>query len=226
MISSAAAVKKVFAVKDSCSIGKENIICVELLEGIEPNLVHSERNFYTTSSCGVCGKASIASIRTKRPTALELRAPINLDCEILYVLPEKLRLAQHSFDATGGIHAAGLFSLTGELILLREDVGRHNALDKLIGASLSLAIPDLNRHILLLSGRASFELIQKAAMAEIPIVAAIGAPSSLAVELATESKMTLLGFLKENRFNIYISNDNIIIPQPHENKTKGQFHQI
>ncbi|SER83909.1 FdhD protein [Pedobacter rhizosphaerae] len=226
MISSAAAVKKVYAVKDSCSIGKENIICVALIEGVEPNLAQAERNFYTTSSCGVCGKASIASIRTKQPAPLESRVPINLDCEILYGLPEKLRLAQHSFDATGGIHAAGLFTLAGELVMLREDVGRHNALDKLIGSSLSSAIPDLNKHILLLSGRASFELIQKAAMAGISIVAAIGAPSSLAVELATESKMTLLGFLKENRFNIYISNVNIIIPQSHENKTKGQFHQI
>lgn len=201
-----------------CASQKKNIVQVELTENCIPHLMQTDRNFYTTSSCGVCGKSSIQSIRTVSSFS-ELDTPLlSISTTILYGLPGKLRAAQSGFTATGGIHASGLFTLEGELVLLREDVGRHNALDKLIGSALASNLLPLHRYILLLSGRASFELIQKAAMAGISIVAAIGAPSSLAVELASEFDITLLGFLREDRFNIYTSNDRILIPTSHENQ--------
>lgn len=201
-----------------CELNKENIIGVELIEGFIPDLLKSDRNFYTTSSCGVCGKGSIAAIRTVSPYAkCADQQEMTLLPEVLYTLPNQLRAAQQNFAVTGGIHASGLFTMEGELLLLREDVGRHNALDKLIGAALAGDLLPLNQGILLLSGRASFELIQKAAMAGISIVAAIGAPSSLAVELASEFGITLLGFLREDRFNIYTTNERILIPISHEN---------
>jgi len=201
-----------------CELNKENIIGVELIEGFIPDLLKSDRNFYTTSSCGVCGKGSIAAIRTVSPYSNSAdEQEITLLPEVLYTLPDQLRAAQQNFAVTGGIHASGLFTMEGELLLLREDVGRHNALDKLIGAALAGDLLPLNQGILLLSGRASFELIQKAAMAGISIVAAIGAPSSLAVELASEFGITLLGFLREDRFNIYTTNERILIPISHEN---------
>ena len=137
---------------------------------------------------------------------------------MLYRLPTKLEASQDNFSQTGGIHASGLFTLEGTLLLMREDVGRHNALDKLIGHAMQKDLLPLERHILLLSGRASFELIQKAAMAGIGIVAAIGAPSSLAVDLAEEFDITLLGFLKRDRFNIYHLAKNVIIPTLYENQ--------
>lgn len=200
-----------------CNSRKENIVHVELAENFAPQLMQSDRNFYTTSSCGVCGKGSIQSIRTVSPFSDWYKPELRLPTEALYGLPDKLRAAQSGFAATGGIHASGLFSLDGELLLLREDVGRHNALDKLIGNALACDMLPLEQHILLLSGRASFELIQKAAMAGISVVAAIGAPSTLAVELATEFDMTLLGFLREDRFNIYSSSERILIPTSYEN---------
>jgi FdhD protein len=203
IISSYKQVEKTYHVNTDCSSGKNNIVQVELANDFTPGLMQTDRNFYTNSSCGVCGKASIESIRTVSPFLYSARPILHLSTGVLYQLPEKLRSNQSCFSATGGIHAAGIFSNDGQLVLLREDVGRHNALDKLIGAALGdFALP-LNQHILLLSGRASFELIQKAAMAGIVVVAAIGAPSTLAVELAAEFNITLLGFLKENRFNIY-----------------------
>jgi FdhD protein len=210
IISSYRDVKEVYHV-DSCS-QRKNIVQVELSESFLPHLMQAERNFYTSSSCGVCGKGSIQSIKTVSSFCNADRSPLSLATDILYQLPGKLKAAQSGFAITGGIHASGLFTIQGDLVLLREDVGRHNALDKLIGSALVNHFVPLNRHILLLSGRASFELIQKAAMAGISIVAAIGAPSSLAVELATEFDMTLLGFLKENRFNIYHSGEKIVIP--------------
>lgn len=205
-------VKDAYHAGMECSSQKKNIVQVELTENCVPHLMQSDRNFYTTSSCGVCGKGSIQSIKTVSPFCNPDKSPLSLTTEILYQLPGKLQAAQSGFAATGGIHAAGLFTIDGNLVLLREDVGRHNALDKLIGSALANNSLPLNRHILLLSGRASFELIQKAAMAGISIVAAIGAPSSLAVELAIEFDMTLLGFLKENRFNIYHSANRVFIP--------------
>jgi FdhD protein len=216
IISSYQDVKEVYHVSIACSSQQKNIVQVELTEDFTPHLVHVDRNFYTSSSCGVCGKGSIQSIRTVSPFCNMDTPRLNLSTDILYQLPAKLKAAQSNFSATGGIHASGLFTIQGDLVLLREDVGRHNALDKLIGSAvISHSLP-LSRHILLLSGRASFELIQKAAMAGISVVAAVGAPSSLAVELAVEFDMTLLGFLKENRFNIYHLSEQIVIPTSYD----------
>ena len=179
-----------------------NTILITLKDDVVPRLQKAERNFYTTSSCGVCGKAGIDAIKTVSPYPQQ---PDNMmvDAALLYALPAALCSRQDTFNSTGGLHASALFDLEGNFIALQEDVGRHNALDKLIGAAfLKDALP-LHRHLLLLSGRASFELVQKAAMAGIKMIAAVGAPSSLAVELAAESGITLLGFLRGERFNIY-----------------------
>jgi len=175
---------------------------VELQDNIIPNENKLERNFYTTSSCGVCGKASIDAINTVSNFKIENKF-IRPDPSVIVSLPEKLSKQQEIFKSTGGLHASALFDLSGEFIELREDVGRHNALDKLIGSMLIKNIMPLSKSILLLSGRASFELIQKASMAGIPIVVAIGAPSSLALELAKESGITLTGFLRGDKYNIY-----------------------
>lgn len=214
IISSYRDVKDVYHLQEGSPM--MNIVEVELIDSFIPQVIPSDRNFYTSSSCGVCGKTSIQSIKTVSPFCKADKASFYLATDMLYQLPGKLRTAQTSFATTGGIHASGLFTSEGELVLLREDVGRHNALDKLIGSALAQNLLPLNRHILLLSGRASFELIQKAAMAGISMVAAIGAPSSLAVELATEFDITLLGFLKEDRFNIYNSSERIVIPTVYE----------
>ncbi|AKH94455.1 formate dehydrogenase accessory sulfurtransferase FdhD [Elizabethkingia anophelis] len=186
-----------------CSRNQENIIIVEMIDDFVPQLMKTDRNFYTTSSCGVCGKGSIESIRTVSPFNNTDKEDCRLSLETLYQLSDKLRSFQSNFSSTGGIHASGMFDLNGNLLALREDVGRHNALDKLIGHALLTKQLPLNDKILVLSGRASFELIQKAAMAGISVVVAIGAPSSLAVDLAKEFDITLLGFLRDNRFNIY-----------------------
>lgn len=187
----------------ACGEGRENIIQIYLESGAIPDLSNSNRNFYTTSSCGVCGKSSIASIRTVSQFSGNQEDGPVISGSIFYGLSEKLRASQQIFERTGGLHASGLFSRDGELIISREDVGRHNALDKLIGHAFLNKLLPLDDHILLLSGRASFELIQKAVMAGIRIVAAIGAPSTLAVELAREFDVTLIGFLRDNSFNIY-----------------------
>jgi FdhD protein len=188
----------------------ENIIEVTLNPKLELDLSKLERNFYTTSSCGVCGKSSIDAIRTvAAPDAIKSKSPL-VKSSFFTSLPHQLREAQEVFDSTGGLHAAALFNTNKEIVLLREDVGRHNALDKLIGAGIASKNIDWQSHVLLLSGRASFELIQKAAMAKIPVVCAVGAPSSLAVELAQEFSITLIGFLKEDRFNIYTHPEIII----------------
>ena len=180
----------------------ENIIEIELSENANPALEKLTRNFYTTSSCGVCGKSSIDAVRILLP-GISDKQNISVSHDIIYSLPSLLRETQVVFDQTGGLHASAIFDLDGKLEIVREDVGRHNALDKLIGSALLKNRLPLSNHILLLSGRASFELIQKAVMAGIRIVAAVGAPSTLAVELAKESGITLVGFLRENRFNIY-----------------------
>lgn len=195
-----------------CSENKQNTIVVVLNDGVAPNLRQAERNFYTTSSCGVCGKSSIGAIKTVRafesqPWNGELLAP-----EFILGLPAGLSAAQEVFAETGGLHAAALFDVTGEMLLVREDVGRHNAVDKLVGAAMMAGSLPLSQSVLLLSGRASFELVQKAAMAGIPVIAAVGAPSSLAVSLAEEFGITLVGFLRNNRFNIYSGAHRIRIP--------------
>jgi FdhD protein len=179
-----------------------NKICIFLKENVQPNVQNTERNFYTTSSCGVCGKASIEAIRTKLPENLQLQAT-EINSEILNKIYTEINSYQSAFAQTGGIHASALFTAAGTLKSIREDVGRHNAIDKLIGGQLLTKQIINPSDILLLSGRASFELIQKAAMAQIQIVASIGAPSSLAVQLAEEVGIKLIGFLKGERFNVY-----------------------
>lgn len=179
-----------------------NVVDVALRPGVplpDPSL---ERSFYTTSSCGVCGKASIDAVRLR--SAFDVRADTTaLTSQLLVSLPDALRAHQKVFDRTGGLHAAGLFTAAGELLAVREDVGRHNAVDKLVGwAGREQRLP-LTGCVLMVSGRASFELTQKALMAGIPCLAAVSAPSSLAVELATESGMTLAGFVRPPRMTVY-----------------------
>ena len=194
----------------------ENHITVCLREQASVELEKLKRNFYTTSSCGVCGKSSIDAIRTIASDYIQSQTtPKTLSANLLTSLKDKINDYQSNFSQTGGIHASALFDFDGILISIYEDVGRHNALDKLIGYHFIENPLDFSQHILLLSGRASFELIQKAIMAKIQVVCAIGAPSSLAVELAKEFDITLLGFLKNQSFNLYhISKNNIL---PHEN---------
>lgn len=180
----------------------DNIVQVVLKEEVDLDLSKMERNFYTTSSCGVCGKSSIDAVKTACNIFPDDNT-LQYSSTTLAQLPEKLKQHQQLFASTGGIHASAIFDTIGNLVLSREDVGRHNALDKLIGASLEKGLLPLNNYLLLLSGRASFELIQKAAMAGIKLVAAVGAPSSLAVQTAKEFNMTLIGFLRDDRFNIY-----------------------
>ncbi len=177
-----------------------NVVRAELHPSIDLDPVKWQRNFYTTSSCGVCGKSSIDAVvvncRTPR------YAPSSLPSSLITGLPHRMRTAQTVFQHTGGIHAAALFNWQGELRLLREDVGRHNAVDKVVGAMLQNAIPPQD-HLLLVSGRAGFELVQKCVVAGIPAMASVGAPSSLAVQLARERGLLLIGFLRDDRFNVY-----------------------
>lgn len=187
-----------------------NKVLVALQDNVNTDIQKSERNFYTTSSCGVCGKSSIAAIKTisaynNEPDTICLKAGM------LYSIQGIVRERQAIFESTGGLHASALFDLQGNFIMLCEDVGRHNALDKLVGAALLNEQLPLDKTILLLSGRASFELIQKAYMAGIKIIIAIGAPSSLAVEFAKESNITLIGFLRNERFNIYSGEQRIMM---------------
>ena len=180
-----------------------NTIRVDLNDKVEVDFKRLERHFYTSSSCGVCGKSSIDALRASGAKQLtDLERP-RITAEMINSLPDHLRASQDVFDQTGGLHASALFTVDGELDIVREDVGRHNALDKVIGAKfLDNELP-LSDRILLVSGRASFELVQKALMAEIPIMVAVGAPSSLAVELAEEFGMTLVGFVRDGSFNVY-----------------------
>ena len=180
-----------------------NVIRAELAPEVVLELDRLERHFYTTSSCGVCGKTSIDAVRaTACPTPPPADSP-QVSAAIIHALPQRQRAAQALFEQTGGLHATALFSLNGELLLVREDVGRHNAFDKVVGASLLAGRFPLQQQVVLVSGRASFELVQKAAMAGVAILAAVGAPSSLAVEAAEEFGLTLLGFVRQDRFNIY-----------------------
>lgn len=196
-------------IREITSNDAANVVSVHLSPGLTPALATLDRNFYTTSSCGVCGKASLDAVKTKsvfHPGESNLKVASVL----LHTLQEKLRGHQKVFDVTGGLHASALFDRSGNLMLVREDVGRHNALDKVIGASLRNKELPLNKSILLLSGRISFELVQKAYMAGIPFIAAIGAPSTLAVTMAEECGMTLVGFLRDNRYTVYSAKQRII----------------
>lgn len=186
----------------------ENLVQVILKENIKPLLGNAVRNFYTTSSCGICGKASIDAIQTVSQYG-EVKNNNIIPVPVFYALQNELKKQQKVFEDTGGIHASALFNVDGKFMMLREDVGRHNALDKIIGAAMLKKELPLINCILLLSGRASFELLQKAVMAGIKIIASVGAPSSLAVEMAKENDVTLIGFLKEDRFNIYSGKERI-----------------
>ncbi|WP_089154862.1 formate dehydrogenase accessory sulfurtransferase FdhD [Micromonospora sp. NBS 11-29] len=179
-----------------------NVVDVVLSPGVPEPATDPTRNFYTTSSCGVCGKASIESVRTRSRFAVH-GDPLVVTAELLAELPDRLRAAQRAFDRTGGLHAAGLFTADGDLVVLREDVGRHNAVDKVIGWAARADRLPLAGHLLMVSGRASFELTQKAWMAGVPLLAAVSAPSTLAVELAEEAGMTLVGFLRGPTMNVY-----------------------
>ncbi len=178
-----------------------NIVNVALRSPVLPDLAPLDRHFLTTSACGVCGKASLESIRRRAHPPL-VSGP-EIAPETLYALPDRLRAAQNLFTATGGLHAAGLFDAAGNLLALREDIGRHNALDKLIGWALLEDRLPLAAHVVLMSGRVSFEIVQKCLAAGVPVVAAVSAPSSLAVALAAEHGMTLIGFLRAARCNVY-----------------------
>jgi FdhD protein len=188
--------------------GSGTVVRVDLRPEVAVDLTRLERHFYTASSCGVCGKASLEAVRVCSPHRPSEGWPV-VEAAVIHRLPDTLRAEQAVFDRTGGLHAAALFDIHGNLLCLREDVGRHNALDKLIGVSFLSGHTPLSESVLLVSGRASFELVQKAAVAGIPILAAVGAPSSLAVDLARERGLTVLGFVRADRFNIYTGADRI-----------------
>jgi len=179
----------------------QNVIKIELVPEVQLDEQRLERHFYTTSSCGVCGKSSLEALSVAQCAPLPDTPPI--EASLIHELPTLLRSAQAVFEQTGGLHAAALLDSTGRLVDLQEDVGRHNALDKIIGTRFLIDGLPLTDHLLFLSGRISFELVQKALMAGIPIVAAVGAPSSLAIDLAEAYNITLVGFVREGRFNLY-----------------------
>jgi FdhD protein len=180
-----------------------NWVRIHLAAGVRVDLKQLERHFYTTSSCGICGKASLKAVQRLMLSGPCANSSLRLPLATVHLLPSRLRRAQQVFADTGGLHAAALFDTGGNLLMVREDVGRHNAVDKLVGAEWLKGGVPLENKILFVSGRASFELVQKAARAGIPIFAAVGAPSSLAIELAQACGLTLLGFVRDNRFNVY-----------------------
>ncbi|SJZ85705.1 FdhD protein [Marinactinospora thermotolerans DSM 45154] len=187
-----------------------NVLDVALTPGVAVPEATLERNFYTTSSCGLCGKASLDAVRSTAHFSVaedQVRFPV----ATLAALPDRLREAQRVFDRTGGLHAAGLFTPDGEMLAIREDVGRHNAVDKLVGWAVREDRLPLRETALLVSGRASFELAQKAVMAGIPLLAAVSAPSSLAVDLAAETGLALVGFLRGSSMNVYTGRQRVIL---------------
>lgn len=190
-----------------------NVLDVLLADGVPLPDVSVERNFYTTSSCGLCGKASLDAVRTISRWRVD-RDPLRLNTATIATLPEKLRAAQRVFDRTGGLHAAALFDESGDLWCVREDVGRHNAVDKVVGWAIDQGRLPLSGTTLMVSGRASFELVQKAVMAGIPALAAVSAPSSLAVDLAREMGVTLIGFLRGSTMNVYSGVERITTAEP------------
>jgi FdhD protein len=194
--------------------GLRNVVEVDLREGVFDHAI-LQRNFFAASSCGICGKASIDAIRVRG-----LRAPhreFRVAPEVLCALPERLRLSQATFDRTGGLHAAALFDSSGALLALREDIGRHNAVDKVVGWALLSGQLPLARHVLMVSGRGGFEIVQKALAAGVPVVASVSAPSSLAVKLARELNLTLVGFLRGRRFVVYSGPERCLAAAPATN---------
>lgn len=205
-------IRKVKDVIDRVSALNSNTIRVDLADGVRVDIKKLERHFYTSSSCGVCGKSSIEALRSNVEKLADDR--FSISPEVVCSLTDKLLAEQTAFAKTGGLHASALFSAGGELEIIREDVGRHNALDKIIGAKFLKGDVPLSNNVLLVSGRASFELVQKALVAGIPAMAAVGAPSSLAVELAREYGMTLIGFLRDGRFNVYSGEHRLATRRP------------
>lgn len=183
-----------------------NIVTVELGGDVEFDPKRLERHFFTTSACGVCGKVALDTLKIH---SKPIRSKFHVDADVLYALDAKLRGRQSVFERTGALHAAAVFDGSGELVLVREDVGRHNAVDKAVGAALLENQLPLDRHLLMVSGRSSFEILQKALMARIPIVASVGGPSSLAVDVAKEFGMTLVSFLRGRRCNVYAGRERI-----------------
>jgi FdhD protein len=188
-----------------------NIVNVELTRPPRVEVERLERHFTMTSACGVCGKASIDALEQRGPAQAPARAGPPVDPAVLLGLPATMREAQRTFEATGGLHAAALFDRTGALLALREDVGRHNALDKVIGWALLEGRLPLHDSVALVSGRSSFELAQKAVVAGIPVLCSVSAPSSLAVEVAARFEMALVGFLRDGRFNVYTGVERIAL---------------
>ena len=191
--------------------GEMNVLDVTLRADAPKFDASAARNFYTTSSCGLCGKASIDAIRTRAQWDVR-DDPLRITPSLLSTLPSRIREAQRVFSRTGGLHAAGLFDSEGNLRCLREDVGRHNAVDKVVGWAATERLLPLRSHVLMVSGRASFELTQKALTAGIPMLAAVSAPSSLAVELAEEAGMTIAGFLRGDTMNVYCGAERVVTP--------------
>ena len=198
--------------RDVAEEQRYNIVHVDLYGNELPPLDALERHFTMTSACGVCGKANIEALQARG--LVPVRSALRVDAQTLAALPDRLVTAQRVFASTGGLHAAALFDARGELVTVREDVGRHNALDKLIGWALMNGKLPLEEHIVLVSGRASYELLQKAISAGIAVVAAVSAPSSLAVDLAREFGVTLAGFVRAGRFNVYTGPERITFPVP------------
>ena len=198
-----------YCLNNATEESKENVVRVRLMPEVYVDIKQLERHFYINSSCGVCGKSSLENLQAIQCKVLPDHHTSSINPALVHRLPGLLRKQQEVFEDTGGLHAAALFDQKGQLVLVREDVGRHNALDKLIGAAMYKNMLPLHQYLLLLSGRTSFELIQKALRAEIPVVAAVGAPSSLAVQTARTFNMTLLGFVRQERFNIYAGEERI-----------------
>ena len=187
---------------------EENILVVEMARGLEPDLRTLDRHFFTSSACGVCGKAGIEALLLKKEP-MPRRGP-RVPPEVLYTLPDSLQSRQSVFKSTGGLHAAGLYRADGTQLAVREDVGRHNALDKLVGTSLDAERLPLDECVVMISGRASYEILQKCLMADVTFVCAVSAPSSLAVSLARQFDITLIGFLRDRRLNIYHGGERVL----------------
>ena len=186
---------------EPCGRNEEgNLLNTVLAADVPVDFERLTRHVFASSSCGLCGKATIEAVRSAFPP---IESDVKLDAATLLRMPDAMRREQSSFDRTGGLHAAAMFDLDGRLVVLREDVGRHNAVDKVLGHALLSGIMPLHRHVLLVSGRSSFEIMQKALAGRVPVVAAVSAPSSLASEFALQSRQTLVGFLRAGRMNVY-----------------------
>jgi FdhD protein len=198
-----------------------NVIGVFLTEGVDMDFKQFDRHTFVSSSCGLCGKTSIEAVHRR---FAPVRSRVRIDASLLMQLPDKLRAQQTTFARTGGLHAAGIFDLDGNLVACREDIGRHNAVDKVLGYGLLNGLLPYDRHLLVVSGRASFEIMQKALAGRIPIIAAVSAPSSLAVEFAKASRQTLAGFVRGGRMNVY-AREKRIVPLPDKNYLPSRSRQ-